>query len=92
MSYIPSTNYTNFESNIKPYSFFSLLVKPMHEPIIPSIKNNNGGELKAFWQPEALDNNKLILNSSIKTNSDYRKYMTQKATIIRDHNMRNVMK
>jgi len=92
MSYIPSTNYTNFNSNITPYSFFSLLVKPIHEPIVPPMKNNNGEELKAFWQPEALDNNKLILNSSIKTNSDYRKYMTHKATIIRDHNMRNISK
>jgi len=92
MSYIQSTNYTKYDSNIKPYSFFSLLVKPIHEPIVPTIKNNKGYELKAFWQPEALDNNKLLLNSSIQTNSDYRKYMTRKATIIRDHNMRYLMK
>lgn len=92
MSYIASTNYTKYDSNITPYSFFSLLVKPIHEPIVPSIKNNNGDELKSFWQPEALDNNKLLLNSSIKTNSDYRKYMTNKAGIIREHNLRSLMK
>jgi len=90
MSFIQSNNYTKFDSNIKPYSFFSSLIKPVHEPIVPPMKNNNGNELKAFWQPEALDNNKLILNSSIKTNSDYRKYMTHKATVIRDHNMRYI--
>ena len=92
MSYIQSINYTPFDSNIKPHSFFSSLVKPIHEPIVPPMKNNNGVELKAFWQPEALDNNKLILNSSIKTNSDYRKYMTHKADIIRDHNVRYINK
>jgi len=27
---------------------FSLFVKPVDEPIIPSMKNNNGNELKAF--------------------------------------------
>ena len=63
MSFIQSNNYTKFDSNIKPYSFFSSLIKPVHEPIVPPMKNNNGTELKAFWQPEALDNNKLILNN-----------------------------
>jgi len=89
MSFVPSIKYANFDSNVIPHSFFSLFVKPVDEPIIPSIKNNNGNELKAFWQPEASDNNKILLNSSIKTNSDYRKYMTNKATIIRDYNTRH---
>jgi hypothetical protein len=92
MSYIPSRNYTSFDTSIKPYSFFSLFIKPIHEPIVPPIKKNNGEELKAFWQPEASDNNKLLLNTSIKTNSDYRKYMTHKSDLIRDHNMRYISK
>jgi len=92
MSYIPSTNYTPFDASIKPSSFFSLFVKPVRESIVPPIKKNNGEELKAFWQPEATDNNKLLLNASIKTNSDYRKYMTHKSDIIRDHNMRYASK
>jgi hypothetical protein len=92
MSYIPSTNYTSFDTRIKPYSFFSSFVKPINKQIVPSIKNNNGEELKAFWQPEASDNNKLLLNTTIKTNSDYRKYMTNKSNIIRDHNMRYMSK
>jgi hypothetical protein len=92
MSYVPGTNYTSFDANIKPYSFFPLFVKPIHEPIVPTIKNNKGEELKAFWQPEAFDNNKLLLKTSIKTNSEYRKYMTHKSNIIRDHNMRYALK
>lgn len=89
MSYVPSANYTPFTSSIKPLGFFALSVKPV---IVPSIKNNKGEELKAFWQPEALDNNKLLLKASIKTNSEYRKYMTDKSNIIRDHNMRYAFK
>ena len=92
MSFIQSNNYTKFDTNIRPYSFFSSLVKPIHEPIVTPMKNHNCDELKAFWQPEALYNNKLIRNSSIKTNSDYRKYMTNKATVIREHNMRYLTK
>jgi hypothetical protein len=92
MSYIPSTNYTSFDTSIKPYSFFSLFAKPIHEPIVPPIKNNKGDELKSFWQPEAFDNNKLILQTSIKTNSDYRNYMTRKSNIIREHNLRYAFK
>ena len=64
-----------------------------------TIKNRNGSVQNFYMKStstnelkEALDNNKLLLNSSIQTNSDYRKYMTRKATIIRDHNMRYLMK
>jgi len=92
MSYIPVNNYASFSVNVKPYSFFSSLVKPIREPIVPVIKNQNGDELKAFWQPEALHNNKLIHNLSITSNAEYRKYMTSKADIIRDYNMRNISK
>jgi len=92
MSYKAPTNYASYVTKDTPYSMFSSLVAPSHEPIVKPITNHSGDELKAFWQPEAVDNNKLLHDSGIKTNSDYRKYMTHKATIIRDHNHRVALK
>lgn len=88
MSYISEKHYTPFTNDIKPHNMFSLF-KNVKEPIVPPVKKADGSVLHAYWQPEALDNNKLLHNSEIKTNSDYRKYMTRKASIIRDHNHRN---
>ena len=88
MSYVSENHYTPFTKDIKPYSMFSFF-KDARQPIVPSIKKHDGSELSAYWQPEALDNNKILYNSEIKTNSDYRKYMTHKGNIIRDHNNRS---
>lgn len=88
MSYICEKNYTSFSNDVKPYNIFSLF-KNVQQPIVPPIKKHDGSVLDAYWQPEALDNNKILHNSEIKTNADYRKYMTHKATVIRDHNHRN---
>jgi len=88
MSYICEKHYAHFTKEIKPYSMFSLF-KDVKQPIVPSIKKQDGSDLPAYWQPEASDNNKLLYNSEIKTNSEYRKYMTHKASIIRNHNHRN---
>jgi len=92
MSFISDKNYTTFDKGIKPYNLFSSFVAPTYESVVPTIKKANGEELKSYWQPEAINNNKLINNSGIKTNAEYRKYMTQKANIIRDHNHRNAFK
>jgi len=91
MSYISEKKYAPFTKDIKPYNMFSLF-KDVNQPIVPPIKKQDGSVLDAYWQPEALDNNKILHNSEIKTNADYRKYMTHKATIIRDHNNRSYSK
>ena len=44
-----------------------------------------------FQKPivEMDDNNKLLQSSGIQTNTDYRKYMTSKADVIRERNTKN---
>lgn len=90
MSYIAEKQYTIFDKSINPYNIFSLnhTQRIAHIPIT----NHDGNELKSYWQPESLDNNKLLSKSDIKSNSDYRRYMTSNATLIRDHNIRNYAK
>ena len=92
MSFVGDITYTKFDKKITPYNFFNSLVKPSYEPVVKGITRPNGDELKAFWQPEARDNNKLIHNNNIKTNSDYRKYLTSKGSIITEHNLRTIFK
>ena len=44
-----------------------------------------------FQQPveKTDDNSKLLTSDNIKTNSDYRRYMTSKADVIRERNTKN---
>jgi hypothetical protein len=43
-------------------------------------------------QPLDADNTKLVKTSDIKTNSDYRKYMTAKADVIRTYTSKEYSK
>jgi hypothetical protein len=49
---------------------------------------SDGRALIASWQPEAVENNSLLLQSGVKSNWEYRKYLTQNAETIMRHNMR----
>lgn len=92
MSFVQTKEYSEFDKKITPYNFFNSLMKPSYEPVVKDIRRPDGSELKTFMQPEALDNNKLLNNNNIKTNAEYRKYLTSKATIIMDHNSRTYEK
>jgi len=46
----------------------------------------DGRSLIACWQPEAVENNQLVKNSGIKTNWEYRKYLTKNADSIMHRN------
>lgn len=58
-------------------------------------KYNNTLALKPiitpFQQPveKTDDNNKLLTSENIRTNADYRRYMTSKADVIRERNTKN---
>ena len=43
---------------------------------------SDGRALIASWQPEAVTNNLILKSSGVKTNWDYRKYLTQNADSI----------
>ncbi len=43
-------------------------------------------------EPLDADNNKLVQSNAIKSNSDYRKYMTAKATVIMGYNTKEYSK
>lgn len=47
---------------------------------------SDGRALIACWQPEAVENNQLIKNSGIKSNWEYRKYLTNNADSIMRRN------
>ena len=50
--------------------------------------------LSPFNKPVVVDddNSKLVGNSSIKSNADYRKYVIEKADIIREQNTKEYVK
>lgn len=47
---------------------------------------SDGRALIAAWQPEAIENNRLLKNSGVTSNWEYRKYLTQNAPSIIQHN------
>jgi len=49
---------------------------------------SDGRALIASWQPEAIENNSILLKSGVKTNWEYRKYLTHNAESIMRHNMK----
>ena len=57
----------------------TLVLKPIFSPFDKPIVAND-------------DNSKLIENNSIKSNSDYRRYVIGKSEIIREHNTKEYVK
>jgi hypothetical protein len=49
---------------------------------------SDGRSITASWQPEAVINDDLILSNNIKSNWQYRKYLTQNAKDIMEYNFR----
>ena len=49
---------------------------------------SDGRALIASWQPEAVENNSILLKSGVKSNWEYRKYLTHNAEMIMRHNMK----
>lgn len=47
---------------------------------------NDGRSLIASWQPEAVENNRLLKSSGVNSNWEYRRYLTQNAHSILQHN------
>ena len=47
---------------------------------------SDGRALIASWQPEAIENNHLLKSSGVSSNWEYRKYLTQNASSIIQHN------
>jgi len=47
---------------------------------------SDGRALIASWQPEAIENNHLLKSTGVKSNWEYRKYLTQNAPSIIQHN------
>jgi hypothetical protein len=47
---------------------------------------SDGRALIASWQPEAVENNSLLRKSGVKSNWEYRKYLTHNAKTIIRHN------
>lgn len=54
-------------------------------PIFPPLMSD-GRSLTASWQPEAIINNELLKKTGIKTNWEYRKYLTNNANEIVKYN------
>lgn len=54
-------------------------------PFFPP-KMSDGRALTASWQPEAIINNELLKETGIKTNWEYRKYLTTNAKEITNYN------
>lgn len=54
-------------------------------PVFPP-KMSDGRALTASWQPEAIINNQLLKETGIKTNWEYRKYLTRNANEIIKYN------
>ncbi len=58
-------------------------------------KYENALALKPIYSPfqkpvaETDDNSRLLRSDNIKTNAEYRKYMTSKADVIRERNTKN---
>lgn len=50
---------------------------------------SDGRALIASWQPEAVANNSILLKSGVKSNWEYRKYLTHNAESIMRHNMKD---
>lgn len=46
----------------------------------------DGRNLGSSWQPESTENNQIISNNGIKTNYEYRKYLTDNALQIMKKN------
>jgi hypothetical protein len=49
---------------------------------------DDGRALTAAWQPEAVLNNKIIEDNGLKSNWEYRNFMTHNAKSIMNHNLR----
>lgn len=47
---------------------------------------NDGRSITASYQPEAVINNELLVNTGIKTNFEYRKYLTRNSQDIMKYN------
>jgi hypothetical protein len=47
---------------------------------------NDGRALIASWQPEAVENNRILKSSGVTSNWEYRKYLTHNAESIVQHN------
>ena len=56
-------------------------------PIFPPLMNDSRS-LTASWQPEAIINNELLKQTGIKTNWEYRKYLTDNAVSIMNHDFK----
>lgn len=63
--------------NNKPFQYYSYL-----QPLSDYTLTNN----KAAWQPNSQLNNEIRKQNNIRSNWEYRTYMTQHANVIRKYN------
>lgn len=90
MSFVGEPQYATYDKKIQPFSIFGNLVKPKEESPVPEL-TFLGKHYPANWQPEAINNNKVLKNNEIKTNAEYRKYMISKTIPIMEQNKKEYM-
>jgi len=88
MSFLREPEYKNY-NEIENNNLFSL---PVYNPIAKPSEITGDYTYNPCWQPEALDNNKLLENTQIKNNTEYRKFMTNKAIPIMKYNLEKYAK
>jgi len=83
MSFVREPQYKNYNET-ENNNIFSL---PVYNPIEQPSEITGDVYYSSSWQPETLDNNKLLENIPIKNNTEYRKFMTHKAIPIMKYNL-----
>jgi hypothetical protein len=66
MSFVEEPQYATYDKEIQPFSFFGNLVKPKEENPVPEL-TFLGKHYAPNWQPQAVDNNKLLKTNEIMT-------------------------
>lgn len=88
MSFVGDKPHSKFTTNESPYNLFKSYIKGDNKDSVESIKRPNGEPLAYDFQPEAVKNNFLLKSKGIVSNHEYRNYMIDKGSIIRDYNTR----
>lgn len=87
MDSLAYSDYTLYE-DIEPTAKSSLGYNTNNKyPTFPPLMND-GRTITASWQPNAVANNKIIQDNHIKSNWEYRKYLTDNGVTIMRENLR----
>lgn len=91
MDHLAYSDYYTLYEDIEPTAKSSLGYNTNNKyPSFPPLMSD-GRTITASWQPNAVANNKIIQDNHIKSNWEYRKYLTDNGTEIMQQNLKETV-